>query len=405
MSSLSFGLKPSGNTAHVHKKRRLAFEQNDDEESNEHEESGNSVFGDLLDGERDGSKKQKKKKVTTNGAGTSGGGTSLSALRSARLQDKQALELDAMIYDYDGVYDALAAQKDALAARKSGGGDDGEQVVPKYMSNLLASAEVRKRDQLRAREKAVQREREAEGEEMAGKEKFVTGGYKKQIEEMRRLEEEEKRKEEVEEERKKRGGGMTGFHRDLLRKEEEREKALQVATAETVRSRQKGETRDEKELVDKDAQEDEQNEIRLAAKVNAQGGHVVINDEGEIVDKRQLLSAGLNVAPSKPSSSSFSREDQTDASTSRPHDHGRAKQNYDAKLSQRERQTRMLEAQIEEVRRQAEEVERKEEMELQEKNKSKISEEVKVGARERYLARKRAQEEAKSREKETGGAG
>jgi coiled-coil domain-containing protein 55 len=63
------------------------------------------------------------------------------------------------------------------------------------MDQLLASAEVRKRDFLIAQEKKFKKEREAEGEEFAGKEKFVTNAYKRQQEELRKAEEEERLRE------------------------------------------------------------------------------------------------------------------------------------------------------------------------------------------------------------------
>lgn len=45
---------------------------------------------------------------------------------------------------------------------------------PRYIEGLLKTAELRKRDRLRAEEKMVEKEREREGEEFADKEKFVT---------------------------------------------------------------------------------------------------------------------------------------------------------------------------------------------------------------------------------------
>jgi len=63
------------------------------------------------------------------------------------------------------------------------------------MSNLLAAAATRKLDHLRAEEKMMQREREAEGDEFKDKEVFVTQAYKDQMEEVRKAEEEEKRRE------------------------------------------------------------------------------------------------------------------------------------------------------------------------------------------------------------------
>jgi coiled-coil domain-containing protein 55 len=61
----------------------------------------------------------------------------------------------------------------------------------------LNSAVTRKLDYVRAEEKLIQREREAEGDEFADKEKFVTQAYKDQMAEVRRAEEEEKKREGV----------------------------------------------------------------------------------------------------------------------------------------------------------------------------------------------------------------
>jgi Nuclear speckle splicing regulatory protein 1, N-terminal len=66
---------------------------------------------------------------------------------------------------------------------------------PKYISNLLTSAATRKLDYIRAEDKLIQREREAEGDEFADKEKFVTQAYKDQMAEVRKAEEEEKKRE------------------------------------------------------------------------------------------------------------------------------------------------------------------------------------------------------------------
>jgi hypothetical protein len=63
------------------------------------------------------------------------------------------------------------------------------------MKNLLDSAATRRLDHLRAEEKLMQREREAEGDEFADKEKFVTQAYKDQMAEVRRAEAEEKARE------------------------------------------------------------------------------------------------------------------------------------------------------------------------------------------------------------------
>lgn len=63
------------------------------------------------------------------------------------------------------------------------------------MHQAIASAATRKLDLLRAQEKALERERQLEGDEFADKEKFVTQAYKDQMEEVRRAEEGEKKRE------------------------------------------------------------------------------------------------------------------------------------------------------------------------------------------------------------------
>jgi coiled-coil domain-containing protein 55 len=61
----------------------------------------------------------------------------------------------------------------------------------------LSTAATRRLDHLRAEEKMIQREREAEGDEFRDKEAFVTQAYKDQMAEVRRAEEEERAREGV----------------------------------------------------------------------------------------------------------------------------------------------------------------------------------------------------------------
>lgn len=68
-------------------------------------------------------------------------------------------------------------------------------IQPKYISRLIETAEVRKRDRLRAEDKMVQKEREREGDEFADKDAFVTPAYLAQQEELKRIEAEEQKKE------------------------------------------------------------------------------------------------------------------------------------------------------------------------------------------------------------------
>ena len=203
----------------------------------------------------------------------------LSTNHSTNKHSKSAQDLDPNIYDYDAVYDSLHAKPVSSTSTAD------IEKKPKYMSNLLAAAEVRKRDQLRAKEKMLAKERELEGDEFADKEKFVTGAYKRQQEEMRRLEEEEVQKEKEAEERKRReGGGMKALYKNMLERDELKHKEVMKAVDE-------GRGKDDKvDWEEKDAKKGK-SETELAKEKGA-----IINEEGQVVDKRQLLSAGLNAA-------------------------------------------------------------------------------------------------------------
>lgn len=384
MPALAFGLKsakPSNRLSQLPAKRKAAF---DDSANDEQDAEDNGAFGTLQKPKSKATSISQASSVTDERARKSpkldnaNGSTkynNLSALRSAKLQDNEASKLDASVYDYDEVYDTFKADKNKNIATAE------ENAVPKYMTNLLASAEVRKRDQLRAKEKALQKERDAEGDEFADKEKFVTGAYKQQQEELRQLEEEEKKREQEEDERRRKGGGMTAFHKDLLKKDDHRQRAMEEATKQKQAERADG--------VEVGLGEEETSENILAGQLNQEGAHIVVNDDGEIVDKRQLLSAGLNVAPKKSTKSEVDKK----APGSKPQEWHRSAKQQDARLSQRERQSRMIERQIEEMTAKQKEAEETEQKVTEEKNKSRLTETDKLSAKERYLQRKREREE------------
>lgn len=296
----------------------------------------------------------------------------LSAKHTSIKHAQAAQELDPSVYDYDGVYDSLHAKP--FKAKDSNAG-------PKYMTSLLAAAEVRKRDQLRAKEKALQREREEEGEEFADKEKFVTGAYKAQQAEMARVEQEEREREAEEmEKRKKTGGGMTGLYKDLLSREDERHERAMRAGDEAV----SGEQTEKKDL-----EEGLKDETTLAKEKGA-----MVNEDGQIVDKRQLLTAGLNVAKK-----SKAQEAQSQQARKEREQYAHRPNNFrsDGKKDARERQTRMLEDQLAEASRKAAEEEQTEQEALEKANKRRVTEKDVSSAKERYLARKRAAEEEKKK--------
>lgn len=311
--------------------------------------------------------------------------TNLSALQAAKKHTKEASSVDSTMYDYDAVYDSLHAPKKQAS-------DNTKEAAPRYMTNLLKSAEVRKRDQLRAKERQLQKEREAEGDEFADKEKFVTGAYKAQQEEIRRLEEEEAAREVAEEEKRRKGGGMTGFYKELLKKDEQRSieisKAVEEDAAKPKSEDKPAERAEEMTSKEKSAEQ-------VAAELNARGAKVAVNDEGEVVDKRQLLSAGLNIAP-KPKSDA-PQSDQAGSQIPKGVGYARSAAASTAREAQRERQTRMMAEQLEKMAEQQAQAEAEEQKGLEEKAKSQKTGTDILSAKERYLARKKAQEAEKSK--------
>jgi coiled-coil domain-containing protein 55 len=337
---------------------------------------------------------QTKKHATApnpNGSSQQDRYTNLSALRNAKIHDEQASKLDSTVYDYDGVYDTFQTKASSKTTKND------SSAGPKYMTHLLASTEQRKRDHDRAREKAIQRERENEGDEFADKEKFVTSAYKKQQEENRRAEEEEEKRLEREEAMRKKGVGMLDFNKRMLEREEERMQAIAEAEAEAQgRKNGNAEVGDGKGGVE-DGDADDAD--RKARDLIEKGARIALNEEGEVIDKRQLLSAGLNVAP--PKNSGPSTKSQAPATQNALRPGGASKTAVGgSKAAQRERQSRMVEQQMAAMLEQQAAEEAAAEAKQQEVNQSRISEDAKMSAKERYLARKREREEAEKAKKD-----
>jgi hypothetical protein len=314
-----------------------------------------------------GPPKLKLKKLAEDDPTNSG---NLSSLQTASKHVEEALSVDPSIYDYDAAYDALHANNVAKEAAER---KDAVARKPRYMEKVLESAEVRKRDQLRAKDKLLQREREAEGDEFADKEKFVTGAYKLQQEEVRKAEEAEAKRQE-EEEKKRKGKGMTGFYRKIMDEDEERHNAAMEAASLAGKM---GEKKLEEGPKEKTAAE-------IARALNAKGGNIIMNDEGQVADKRQLLTAGLNVVM-KPKAA-------TPAATAaaRP---GGLQSGYKGRegvqRSVRERQSKMMEEQLEQAAKRAADDEAEERRKLEHTSKSRKTETDISSAKERYLQRKR----------------
>lgn len=305
-----------------------------------------------------------------------------SALTSKKYAD-QAEALDPSIYDYDAAYDVIKA---AQQQREAEGRKDSSQRKARYMTDVARAAEQRERDRSVAEMKKIQREREAEGDEFADKEMFVTEAYKRKQAEDKKAEEEERRREQ-EEAKKNTFGGMTGFHKELLEREDQRRLEMERLAAAAAKSG------GGLPKADGAAEEKEKTEAEVARELNQKGGAVAINEEGDVVDKRQLLRGGLNLGAKKKTEEPEERG--RPSADSRPHNQPKGHFAPGGKQAMRERQTRMLEAQLEQALKRSREEEEEERRKIENEAKSRKTGEEISSAKERYLARKRAAEEAK----------
>lgn len=387
---LSYGLnltkKPQGKAPPLQKKKAIFDDDSDDEGKpgdNGIEEIGE--FGGLSDrtappkairGGISQTKEAKPKLNSLKKAPLSGFGD-LSESFTSKKHAKDAEELDANIYEFDAVYDSFKPQKKVTQEDK--------ERKPKYMRNLLDAAAVRKRDATIAEEKKLARDREAEGDEFADKEKFVTSAYKKQQEDNRRIEEEEKLREEREA-KKNKGTGMTNFYKNMLEKGEQKHAEVVKAVEERLKQGPIEEKEEEKEKTDAD----------IAREINEKAADsIALNDEGQVVDKRQLLKGGLNIIPKAKSATptGASRSSAKPGSAGGPGFVGAG----GGKQAMRERQSRMMEAQLEQATKRAYEEEEDERQKVERASKTRKTEGDIMSAKERYLARKKEAEEAKKR--------
>ncbi|KOB65650.1 Nuclear speckle splicing regulatory protein 1, partial [Operophtera brumata] len=108
------------------------------------------------------------------------------------IKRQKAISEDPTVYQYDEIYEEMVGTKEKEKIKTK------EEKKPRYIENLMKSANKRKIENERRMERQIQKEREEEGEEFKGKEVFVTSAYKKKLEELRLEEEKEKREEYLE---------------------------------------------------------------------------------------------------------------------------------------------------------------------------------------------------------------
>ncbi|TPX57508.1 hypothetical protein PhCBS80983_g03793 [Powellomyces hirtus] len=295
----------------------------------------------------------------------------------AEEEHKKALEEDPNVFDYDAVYDDI--KRAELDKKKNRDNPDGGIVKkPRYMDALIKSSAQRKIDMERAELRKVQREREEEGEQFGDKEKFVTGAYKQQMADLKKVEEEEKRREAMEKDVTK-GGDLTTFYRDILNQSEP---VVLKPKTEDVAPQQRGESEND---VESDS----------LKKQAIKKGLVQVNDSEEVVDKRQLLSGGLNLTSRTIKRQTLEREQRDReareyAEKKAAEERARAAERKAAKEQQmRARELVMRQHEEKEAEdRKRKEIERDE---LLKKMARQTTDDTVSDARARYLARKKAQ--------------
>jgi coiled-coil domain-containing protein 55 len=292
---------------------------------------------------------------------------SSASAKEAAQRAQDALAADATLYDYDAAYDILHA---ASALKKAAEAADPSARTPKYMAERFSAAEQRKADQQRARDKLLARERENEGDEFADKEKFVTSAYKPQQQQALIDEAAEQKRLKAEEENRRKFG-MQDFHKKMLAEREKQHEEAMAAAAAAAASGIKI------PVAGDDAAK--KSEAQIVAELTAQGKSILLNDDGAVADKRQLLSAGLNViAKPKPPPIASAAPKPVYAPVAQK----------GGRNAQRERQTAMVAQQIEAVAKRKADEEAEEEAKLLHAAKSQKTATDIMSAKERYLARK-----------------
>lgn len=195
---------------------------------------------------------------------------------------------------------------------------------------------------------------------------------------------------------KKQGGpstGMAHFYRKLLEESEQQHEATVAAAQEKRIIGPQGPMPNL--TITKPPDFTPMSDLELARVAREQGKEVEVNDDGQIVDKRDLLSAGLNL--SLPNTRRLGKRPQS-AAMAEPDKQVETHTAVGTAASRREineRRRREIMQQMEAEKRRVENEKQKEEDERLRRTVAKRNNELDVqSARERYLARKRQKLEA-----------
>lgn len=379
-TKLSFGLKPASSSLKSSAKpsrapSALAFDDDSDDDQERRDVPEASTSSSNRGGARASANRR------TDPLGTLSAKVAAPPTRAERKKQKEAEALDASVFDYDGVYDTI---KEAERQVKQSKVAEDASKKPKYVEGILESAELRKRDRLRAEARMIQKQREAEGEEFADKEAFVTNAYKQQQAELAKAEELESK---AEAKRRDTDKGMGTFYRDMLNDTSAaRDAAIAASLSAQASSSGSGSSVPRgRDRTDAD----------LAREAQQKGLEVELNDDNEIVDKRTLLTKGLNIVSKKRSAGNThdTAISERESRESRKERDQRRQEEYEARMNrdaQRSRQSALIEEQMLELERKR----ALEEDEASRRERSKIDarrndSQAISDAKQRYLERKK----------------
>ncbi|KAH9946042.1 coiled-coil domain-containing protein 55-domain containing protein [Epithele typhae] len=306
----------------------------------------------------------------------------MSKAMKKKMEEEQ--RVDATVFEYDEVYDKM---QEAKLRQKEAKESDSKERKPKYISGLLQSAATRRLDHLRAEEKMIQRERELEGDEFKDKGAFVTQAYKDQMAELREAEEEERQREEAERKKNKGniGTGMAHFYRKLLEESEQQHEQTVAATEKPTIGPQGPNL-----TITKPTDFTPKSDAELAHAAREQGKEVELNDDNQIVDKRELLSAGLNLSAPNTRKLGLQLSSKAKAKEGENVEAHRAVGTAASRREINERRTREIQQQMEDEKRRLRDERDKEEREALSRTVARRNDEASVmSAKERYLERKR----------------
>mmetsp|Transcript_40968 Transcript_40968/g.80634 ORF Transcript_40968/g.80634 Transcript_40968/m.80634 type:complete len:395 (+) Transcript_40968:112-1296(+) len=212
-----------------------------------------------------------------------------SAQLTAKLKE-DAMQEDATMYDYDGVYDSMQEERGDKREQRKKDFDPSsgyERKEARYIQQLKKSADIRKVDEERIFQVKLKKEADADAHIYGDTEKFVTAAYKEKLSEMGRWKAEDARLKAREDATTVEGKtSMNGFYANLLTKNlamGSGDVAKDATSAYTIGSKRNDHIRD------LEAKQKEDSDDRLAPKGadHKQGGAEEAFDEAALLQKTE----------------------------------------------------------------------------------------------------------------------